>query len=247
MKYDPVENRFVNFEAVETPVVEINLPLLDTPLDISSWSSKVSDSGTPIVQNNLQSRMTNNNPSQGDVIEPSQEEISTPTPTQERPLTSQQRKFNFNVTGKGSDQLSRLIDEVSQESGYEGLRNVDIKNLLMLQAKRESGFNHKAKSSSSTASGYFQFIDSTRRRFSSMDKASFLNDPKEQIRAAYKLLNEIHNQPNAKRLLGKGYNMAQVTALGWWYPDSMRMVLNGERNFSKGGYSIKKALSDYQS
>jgi len=33
--------------------------------------------------------------------------------------------------------------------------------------------------------------------------------------------------PNAIKLKEKGYNLAQIVALGWWYPDSMRMVLNG--------------------
>jgi len=52
--------------------------------------------------------------------------------------------------------------------------------------------------------------------------------------------------PYAKKLLQNGYNKAQITALGWWYPDSMRMVLNGQKNFSKGGYSIKQALETYK-
>ena len=185
--------------------------------------------------------MTNNNPTEEiSVVEPSR--------TQEEPTvrqTSNSPKVSSSTSGYQS--ITKLMDEVSQEEGFEGLKNPDIRNLLMLQAKRESGFNHKAKSSSSTASGYFQFIDSTRNHYSTLSRKDFINDPKEQIRAAYKLLQDIHKTPNAQRLLSKGYNMAQVTALGWWYPDYMRMVLNGEKNFSKGGYSIKKALSDYQS
>ena len=43
----------------------------------------------------------------------------------------------------------------------------------------------------------------------------------------------------------QGYNDSLITALGWWYPDSMRMVLNGNKDFSLGGYSIKQAFEDY--
>jgi hypothetical protein len=49
---------------------------------------------------------------------------------------------------------------------------------------------------------------------------------------------------DAKQLLSQGYNVAQVTALGWWYPKAMKMVLNGKTNFSLGGYSIRQALND---
>jgi hypothetical protein len=50
---------------------------------------------------------------------------------------------------------------------------------------------------------------------------------------------------DAKKMKERGYNDDLITALGWWYPRSMRMVLNGNTNFSLGGYSIKKALQDY--
>lgn len=231
---------FMTFEAVEVETPEITLPLIDSPIDVSNWSSRVAENGTPIVQNNLRNPMINNNRNNQEIIEPEQEEV------QEEKTTAKSSYKPVSPSTPGYSTLSRIIDEVSQEPGYEGLKNKDIKDLLMFQAKRESGFNHKAKSSSSTASGYFQFIDSTRKKFSTLDRKQFLNDPKEQVRAAYKLLKNIHESPNAQKLLSKGYNMAQVTALGWWYPDSMRMVLNGQRNFSKGGYSIQKALSDYQ-
>lgn len=230
---------FTTFEAVEVDPPEIRLPLMDDSLDISDWSNRVSENGTPIVQNNLKNPMINNNRNNQEIIEPQEEE-------QEAISKSPQKSSNKSSSVSNST-LSQIIDEVSKESGYEGLKNPDIKKVLMLQAKRESGFNSKARSNSSTASGYFQFIDSTRKTFSTLNRQEFLNNPKEQVRAAYKLLKSIHESPNAQKLLSKGYNLAQVTALGWWYPKSMQMLLNGQKNFSKGGYSIQKALSDYQS
>lgn len=154
--------------------------------------------------------------------------------------------FNNNFTTiQGPENFNKLLDEVSNEKGFEDLKDPEMKNLILLQAKRESNFKQKAKSSSSTASGYFQFIDSTRKLYSNYDKESFLNDPKEQVRAATKYLRHILSTIEAGKLLQNGYNKAQIAALGWWYPKSMRMVLDGKKNFSLGGYSIERALKDY--
>ncbi len=216
---------FVSFETVETNIPTVKLPLYDNEFDISSWSSGVTKEGIPMVKNNLNDPFKVNNPIETSDISYSPTNIETP----------------INAS------LDNIIDEVSKEKGYEDLQNPKIKKLLMYQAKRESNFNPKAQNKTSSASGYFQFIDSTRKALSSLNKEDFLNDPKEQVRAAYKNLKNILNSPIAQTLLSKGYNEAQVAALGWWYPKSMSMVLNGNTNFSKGGYSIKQALSDYQS
>ena len=149
------------------------------------------------------------------------------------------------ISLKGSENLSKVIDEVSNEKGFEELKDPNIKRLILLQAKRESSFNPTVQSKSSSASGYFQFIDSTRKRYSNYSKTDFLKDQKEQVRAAYKYLQDIHNTPSALKLKQQGYNDAFITALGWWYPRSMDMVLQGKKDFSLGGYSIKKALEDY--
>ena len=50
---------------------------------------------------------------------------------------------------------------------------------------------------------------------------------------------------DAKQLKARGYNDDIITALGWWYPKSMRKVLNGDKDFALGGYSIKQAMQDY--
>lgn len=211
---------FMSFESIEIATPTVKLPLFDQGFDVSEWSSRVTKDNIPIAKNNLQNPMTVDNPS---------------------PITSTEVSTNTN------NSLSEIIDEVSNEAGYEELKNQEVKNLLMAQAKRESNFNQKVQARGSTASGYFQLIDSTRKQYSSVGKENFLNDPKEQVRTAYKLYKDIWNTPTAKQLLNKGYNKAQVTALGWWYPASMKMVLKGNTNFAKGGYSIKQALNDYKS
>lgn len=215
---------FVSFEATEINTPTIKLPLYDNEFDISSWSSGVTKEGIPIAKNNLNNPFKVNNPTETSDISYSSTNIETPI----------------------SASLDEVINEVSKEKGYEELQDPKIKKLLMFQAKRESNFNPKAQSKSSSASGYFQFVDSTRKSLSSLSKEEFLNNPKEQVRAAFKNLKNILNSSNAQALLKKGYNKAQIVALGWWYPKSMGMVLNGNTNFSKGGYSIKQALTDYQ-
>lgn len=170
-----------------------------------------------------------------------QPQQSTQQPEQQQTTSSAKVK-----PSKGADSLSQIIDEVSNESGFEGLKDPETKQIIMLQAQRESNFNPTVKARTSTAVGYFQFIDGTRKRFSNASKDKFLNDPKEQVRTAYKLYQNIQSMPDAQELMRKGYNRAQVTALGWWYPRSMQMVLNGKNNFSLGGYSIKQALNDYK-
>lgn len=66
LKYDFLADAFTQFETVETPKVEINLPLMDKPLDISDWATRVTDTGTPIIkpQND---RWIVNNPAQQEV------------------------------------------------------------------------------------------------------------------------------------------------------------------------------------
>lgn len=46
-------NPFVVYQPIETPRVEIDLPLQDQSVDISDWASSIAENGTPIVQNNL--------------------------------------------------------------------------------------------------------------------------------------------------------------------------------------------------
>lgn len=233
MQFDFLNNSFTTFENIESPKIILESPLADSPLDISDWAQSINNLGIPIVKNNLKFKMNNNNTQE-----------YTPQPNQQIQKQLSQKDFKVKST-KESEALSKIIDEVATESGYEELKDPNIKKSLMLQAQRESGFNSGARSSTSTASGYFQFIDGTRKKYNNISREQFLNNPKEQVRTAYKYYKDIHNSREARELKNKGYNDYLITALGWWYPRSMRMILNGETNFTLGGYSIKQALQDY--
>lgn len=219
---------FMTFTPAETPKVELNFPLLDEPVDISDWASNVTPDGKITVKPNLPKMITDSTTQQ---IQPKAE----PTKTSVKIPQS-----------KGADALSKVIDEVATESGYEELKDPEVKQLLMLQAKRESNFTSAIKNPKGSALGYFQMTDKTRQWLSNYSAQQFANDSKEQVRAAYKLYKYIWDRPDAQKLLANGYNKAQITALGWWYPMSMQMILNGKKDFSLGGYSIKRALNDYK-
>ena len=239
--YNPFEDfnpAFTRYEYLEIP--EIEDPLYGK-MDISSQFDGISPDGTWIAKSNIPSETTTE-----------KEEIFGKDIQDRMASTHAENPITFNNSGKadkislkGSENLSKVIDEVSNEKGFEKLKDPNTKRLILLQAKRESSFNPTIQSKSSSASGYFQFIDSTRKRYSNYSKQDFLKDQKEQVRAAYKYLQDIHNTPSALKLKQQGYNDAVITALGWWYPRSMDMVLQGKKDFSLGGYSIKKALEDY--
>ena len=239
-RYDFLKDSFFNvYTPVETPKVELKLPLFDSPIDVSSWVSRISPSGVPIVKPKEQEQT----PQQTNysIIIDNAEEIPIQS---SKSSESSTKKYNFE--SNGAKTLSSIIDEVSNEAGYEGLKDEITKKLIMLQASRESNFRQKVDNPEGSATGYFQFIDSTRKRYSNYSREDFKNDPKEQVRAAYKYLKDIQAMPQSKKLLNNGYNLAQVTALGWWLPKSMDMILSGTRNHSQGGYSIAQAINDYK-
>lgn len=226
------DNFFTTYQDVK-PATKYTTALGDV-IDIGDWGY-IGDNGIIYANNNTGSK---NEKTSSKMIVDNTEEI---------PISSESTTSSNNIIkpSKGSEALSKIIDEVSNEEGYEKLKDPHIKYLLMLQAKRESSFNPSARSSSSSASGYFQFIDGTRKKYSSISKDKFLNDPKEQVKTAFKYLKDIHNSSDAIKLKELGYNDSLITALGWWYPRSMRMILEGKKDFSLGGYSIKKAFEDY--
>lgn len=61
LKYNFLDDNFTTFENVESPKVSIQMPLMDSPVDISNWSTGVTKQGIPIVKNNTKSKMTVNN------------------------------------------------------------------------------------------------------------------------------------------------------------------------------------------
>lgn len=106
------------------------------------------------------------------------------------------------------------------------------RNTLTTIAKKESNFKQHAANSASSAVGWFQFIDSTRRGvMPNLTKQEFINSPQAQISAAVKLLKmnrAISNQFKNRR----GLSQIQIDYSMWFSPKALRNYLDtGYSNF----------------
>ena len=93
-----------------------------------------------------------------------------------------QLKLNHNTPSKNKQILEQTLDKY----GITGNK----KTTLMKIASLESRFNPKAQSKNSSAAGYFQFIDSTRKSYSSLSREQFKNSPDAQVLAASQLYDD---------------------------------------------------------
>lgn len=99
-------------------------------------------------------------------------------------------------------------------------------------AAKESNFNPTAKNAKSSASGYFQFINSTRKQYAPhLTKEQFLNNPEEQISAAVKLLKANRNISSKFANL-RGLSQLQIDYGMWFSPAALSQYLKtGKSNF----------------
>ena len=99
-------------------------------------------------------------------------------------------------------------------------------------AAKESNFNPTVKNSKSSASGYFQFINSTRKQYAPhLTRKQFLNNPEEQISAAVKLLKANRNISSKFSNL-RGLSQLQVDYGMWFSPAALSNYLRtGKSNF----------------
>ena len=93
-----------------------------------------------------------------------------------------QIKLNHNTPSKNKQILEQTLDKY----GITGNK----KTTLMKIASLESGFNPKAQSKNSSAAGYFQFIDSTRNKYSNLSREQFKNNVDAQVLAASQLYDD---------------------------------------------------------
>ena len=99
-------------------------------------------------------------------------------------------------------------------------------------AAKESNFNPTVKNAKSSASGYFQFINSTRKQYAThLTKEQFLNNPEEQISAAVKLLKANRNISSKFANL-RGLSQLQIDYGMWFSPAALSQYLKtGKSNF----------------
>ena len=119
---------------------------------------------------------------------------------------STQLKLNHNTPSKSKKILEQTLDKY----GITGNK----KTTLMKIASLESGFNPKAQSKNSSAAGWFQFIDSTRSKYSNLSREQFKNSPDAQVLAASQLYDD-----NARFLRNNGIAVTgEAIAASWLNP-----------------------------
>ena len=117
-----------------------------------------------------------------------------------------QLKLNNNTPSKNKKILEQTLDKY----GITGNK----KTTLMKIASLESRFNPKAQSKNSSAAGYFQFIDSTRNKYSNLSREQFKNSPDAQVLAASQLYDD-----NARFLRNNGIAATgEAIAASWLNP-----------------------------
>lgn len=117
-----------------------------------------------------------------------------------------QLKLNHNTPSKNKQILEQTLDKY----GITGNK----KTTLMKIASLESGFNPKAQSKNSSAAGYFQFIDSTRKNYSSLSREQFKNNVDAQVLAASQLYDN-----NVRFLRNNGIAVTgEAIAASWLSP-----------------------------
>lgn len=116
---------------------------------------------------------------------------------------STQLKLNHNTPSKNKKILEQTLDKY----GITGNKKIT----LMKIASLESGFNPKAQSKNSSAAGYFQFIDSTRNKYSKLSREQFKNSPDAQVLAASQLYDD-----NARFLKNNGIAATEEAIAASW-------------------------------
>ena len=117
-----------------------------------------------------------------------------------------QLKLNHNTPSKNKQILEYTLDKY----GITGNK----KTTLMKIASLESRFNPKAQSKNSSAAGYFQFIDSTRNKYSNLSREQFKNNVDAQVLAASQLYDD-----NARFLRNNGIAATgEAIAASWLNP-----------------------------
>lgn len=117
-----------------------------------------------------------------------------------------QLKLNHNTPSKSKKILEQTLDKY----GITGNK----RTTLMKIASLESGFNPKAQSKNSSAAGWFQFIDSTRNKYSNLSREQFKNSPDAQVLAASQLYDD-----NARFLRNNGITATgEAIAASWLNP-----------------------------
>ena len=230
---------FIEYESAEIPesnleLPPINSPLTDPPNNIIGFNSN----GVPIVRSSMPTatRSQNTDP-----------KITTN-------MENNKNSISNKVKGNQKELLSQTIDKLSKEDPNIG----KIKQFLMDTAALESSYKMNSTSKASSASGWFGFLDSSKKMASkalgiNFNREQFNNDPELQVKSAawlyYNHLNTATKQGTIEAAKNKGYSVDDVIHSYWLNPTwaknfFLRGIKGGKDAF---GTDIEKYLKKIHS
>ena len=201
---------FIEYESAEIPesnleLPPINSPLTDPPNNIIGFNSN----GVPIVRSSMPTATRSQNT---DFI-----------PQITINMENNKNSISNKVKGNQKELLSQTIDKLSKEDPNIG----KIKQFLMDTAALESSYKMNSTSKASSASGWFGFLDSSKKMASkalgiNFNREQFNNDPELQIKSAawlyYNHLNTATKQGTIEAAKNKGYSVDDVIHSYWLNP-----------------------------
>lgn len=155
------------------------------------------------------------------------EEVEDPNNQQQEPET---RDDNVVVTPDQDRFMFELDKFITKNPEYKG-----IKKQLQYLAELESDYRlDTTNTAGSTALGWFQFIDSTRKTYNTQTREQFAKDPQAQLLAAAKYYTKL--QDEVRRRGGDPNDFATMYS-AWWRPESAYAYLNNPNYDFKTKYN----------
>ena len=197
-------------EPVQYKHTQLNTPsknkkILEQPLDKYGYFS-INKAKEPVQYKHTQLKLNHNTPSKNKKILEQTLDNSINKAKEPVQYKHTQLKLNHNTPSKNKKILEQTLDKY----GITGNK----KTTLMKIASLESGFNSKAQSKNSSAAGWFQFIDSTRNKYSKLSREQFKNSPDAQVLVASQLYDD-----NARFLRNNGIAVTgEAIAASWLNP-----------------------------
>ena len=206
MKISP----FIEYESAEIPESNLELPPINSPLtDPPNNIIGFNNNGVPIVRSSMPTATRSQNT---DFI-----------PQITINMENNKNSISNKVKGNQKELLSQTIDKLSKEDPNIG----KIKQFLMDTAALESSYKMNSTSKASSASGWFGFLDSSKKMASkalgiNFNREQFNNDPELQIKSAawlyYNHLNTATKQGTIEAAKNKGYSVDDVIHSYWLNP-----------------------------
>ena len=212
---------------------ETTSPEQDTPEQTTGWQGWVYTRG----------QSTPRNTPTNDPVATTPVTTTVQTPVQASfPRTNTVRAIQTSNKQAYDKFVSDFDNYLKLNSQYAGDRDI-----LTSIAALESAYKPTVSNKHSSALGYFQFLDSTRRDYNNSTREQFANDTNQQFDAAVKHYGNIKRQLNKYQdeIKKSGLTDLQVAYGMWWRPASMiKYLKTGKDDYvnQSDGMTLEKIL-----